>query len=132
MIALGSDHGGYALKQHIIEYLDAHGLDYRDFGCHSTESCDYPVFAKAAAEAVASGECERGIVICTTGIGISIAANKVHGVRCALCTDPLMAEMAPFSLHSAGLAAIYSMSFPPSSSGKESYMLKLYRNRSAG
>ena len=82
MIALGSDHGGYALKQHIIEYLDAHGLDYRDFGCHSTESCDYPVFAKAAAEAVAS-----------TGIGISIAANKVHGVRCALCTDPLMAEM---------------------------------------
>ena len=93
MIALGSDHGGYALKQHIIEYLDAHGLDYRDFGCHSTESCDYPVFAKAAAEAVASGECERGIVICTTGIGISIAANKVHGVRCALCTDPLMAEM---------------------------------------
>lgn len=93
MIALGSDHGGYALKQHIIEYLDAHGLDYRDFGCHSTESCDYPVFAKAAAEAVASGECERGIVICTTGIGISIAANKVQGVRCALCTDPLMAEM---------------------------------------
>ena len=93
MIALGSDHGGYALKQHIIEYLDAHGLDYRDFGCHSTESCDYPVFAKAAAEAVASGECERGIVICTTGIGISIASNKVQGVRCALCTDPLMAEM---------------------------------------
>lgn len=93
MIALGSDHGGYALKQHIIEYLDAHGLDYRDFGCHSTESCDYPVFAKAAAEAVASGECERGIVICTTGIGISIAANKVAGIRCAHCTDPLSAEM---------------------------------------
>ena len=93
MIALGSDHGGYALKQHIIEYLDAHGLDYRDFGCHSTESCDYPVFAKAAAEAVASGECERGIVICTTGIGISIAANKVRGIRCALCSEPLSAEM---------------------------------------
>ena len=93
MIALGSDHGGYALKQHIIEYLDAHGLDYRDFGCHSTESCDYPVFAKAAAEAVASGECERGIVICTTGIGISIAANKVKGIRCAHCTDSLSAEM---------------------------------------
>ena len=93
MIALGSDHGGYALKQHIIEYLDAHGLDYRDFGCHSTESCDYPVFAKAAAEAVASGECERGIVICTTGIDISIAANKVKGIRCALCTDSLQAEM---------------------------------------
>lgn len=93
MIALGSDHGGYALKQHIIEYLDAHGLDYRDFGCHSTESCDYPVFAKAAAEAVASGECERGIVICTTGIGISIAANKVQGIRCAHCADSLEAEM---------------------------------------
>ena len=93
MIALGSDHGGYALKQHIIEYLDAHGLDYRDFGCHSTESCDYPDFGEAAARAVASGEYDRGIVICTTGIGISIAANKVHGVRCALCTDPLMAEM---------------------------------------
>lgn len=93
MIALGSDHGGYALKQHIIEYLDAHGLDYRDFGCHSTESCDYPVFAKAAAEAVASGECERGIVICTTGIGISIAANKIKGIRCAHCADCLEAEM---------------------------------------
>ena len=93
MIALGSDHGGYALKQHIIEYLDAHGLDYRDFGSHSTESCDYPVFAKAAAEAVASGRCERGIVICTTGIGISISANKVRGIRCALCSEPLSAEM---------------------------------------
>ena len=94
MIALGSDHGGYALKQHIIEYLDAHGLDYRDFGCHSTESCDYPVFAKAAAEAVASGACDRGIVICTTGIGISIAANKVKGIRAALCTDCYSARMA--------------------------------------
>ena len=93
MIALGSDHGGYALKQHIIEYLDAHGLDYRDFGCHSTESCAYPVFAKAAAEAVASGEYDRGIVICTTGIGISIAANKVQGIRCAHCADSLEAEM---------------------------------------
>lgn len=93
MIALGSDHGGFGLKQHIMDYLDAHGLEYRDFGTHSAESCDYPTYAKAAAQAVASGECERGIVICTTGIGISIAANKVRGVRCALCTDPLMAEM---------------------------------------
>lgn len=93
MIALGSDHGGFALKQHIKDYLDSHGLEYQDFGCPDTASCDYPVFAKAAAEAVASGKCERGIVICTTGIGISIAANKVHGIRCALCTDPLMAEM---------------------------------------
>ena len=93
MIALGSDHGGFALKQHIKDYLDSNGLEYQDFGCPDTASCDYPVFAKAAAEAVASGKCERGIVICTTGIGISIAANKVHGIRCALCTDPLMAEM---------------------------------------
>ena len=93
MIALGSDHGGFALKQRIMDYLDSHGLDYQDFGTFSAESCDYPTYAKAAAQAVASGKCERGIVICTTGIGISIAANKVKGVRCALCTDPLMAEM---------------------------------------
>ncbi len=93
MIALGCDHGGFALKQHIINYLDAHGVDYRDYGCDSTESCDYPVFGRAVAKAVASGECARGIVICTTGIGISITANKVRGIRCALCTDQLMAEM---------------------------------------
>lgn len=93
MIALGSDHGGFPLKQHVMQYLDSRGLEYKDYGCYSTESCDYPVFAKAAAEAVASGECERGIVICTTGIGISIAANKVKGIRCALCSEPLSAEM---------------------------------------
>ncbi|MCI2105578.1 MAG: ribose 5-phosphate isomerase B [Intestinimonas sp.] len=93
MIALGSDHGGFELKQHVKQYLDSHGLEYQDFGCFSTESCDYPVFAKAAAEAVASGKCEQGIVICTTGIGISIAANKVKDIRCALCGDPFSAEM---------------------------------------
>ena len=93
MIALGSDHGGYGLKQHIRDYLDSHGLDYRDFGCMDESSCDYPVYAKAAAESVASGQCEKGIVICTTGIGISIAANKVKGIRCAHCTDSLSAEM---------------------------------------
>lgn len=93
MIALGSDHGGFALKQHIIQYLDSHGLEYRDFGCPSTDSCDYPTYGKLAAEAVASGQCEKGIVICTTGVGISIAANKVRGIRCALCADPLTAEM---------------------------------------
>ena len=93
MIALGSDHGGYGLKQHIRDYLDSHGLDYRDFGCMDESNCDYPVYAKAAAESVASGQCEKGIVICTTGIGISIAANKVAGIRCAHCTDPLSAEM---------------------------------------
>ncbi len=93
MIALGCDHGGYALKKHIIALLEEKGLAYRDFGCDNTDSCDYPDFAAAAARAVSSGACDRGIVICTTGIGISIAANKVRGVRCALCADPLSAEM---------------------------------------
>ena len=93
MIALGSDHGGFALKQHVIEYLKANNLEYHDYGCYNTESCDYPEFAAAAARAVASGECDRGIVICTTGIGISIAANKIKGIRCALCSEPLSAEM---------------------------------------
>ncbi len=92
-ISIASDHGGYELKEHIKEFLEAKGLDCRDFGTNGAESCDYPVFAKAAAEAVASGACERGIVICTTGIGISIAANKVKGIRCALCADPLSAEL---------------------------------------
>ena len=93
MIALGSDHGGYDLKERVKAYLDKEGIAYKDYGCHSKESCDYPVFGKAAAEAVASGECDKGIVICTTGIGISITANKVKGIRCALCTDSLQAEM---------------------------------------
>ena len=93
MIALGCDHGGYALKEHIKTYLEGKGLSCKDFGTYSTDSCDYPVFGRAAAEAVASGECDRGIVICTTGIGISITANKVKGVRCALCSEPLSAEM---------------------------------------
>ena len=93
MIALGSDHGGLALKQHVMAWLDDHGLAYKDYGCYTSESCDYPDFGRAAAEAVASGECDRGIVICTTGIGISIAANKVKGIRCALCSEPLSAEM---------------------------------------
>ena len=93
MIALGSDHGGYDLKERVKAYLDKEGIAYKDYGCHSKESCDYPVFGKAAAEAVASGECDKGIVICTTGIGISITANKVKGIRCARCGDPLSAEM---------------------------------------
>ena len=87
MIALGSDHGGLALKRHVMEYLDARGLEYQDFGCYTAESCDYPDFGRAAAEAVASGACDRGIVICTTGIGISIAANKVKGIRAACCSN---------------------------------------------
>ena len=93
MIALGSDHGGYDLKERVKAYLDQEKIPYKDVGCDSKESGDYPVFGKAAAEAVASGECDKGIVICTTGIGISITANKVKGIRCALCSDPLSAEM---------------------------------------
>ena len=80
-IALGCDHGGYALKQDIIKVLEKLGHEYEDFGCYSTESCDYPDFGAAAARAVAEGKCDRGIVICTTGIGISIAANKITGKK---------------------------------------------------
>ena len=93
MIAIASDHGGYQLKEHLKAYLAAKGITCEDFGTNSTESCDYPIFGRAAAEAVASGRCEKGIVICTTGIGISITANKVKGIRCALCSDPLSAEL---------------------------------------
>ena len=92
-IALGCDHGGYELKEYVKTVLDRLGHTYEDFGCFSTESCDYPDFGAAAARAVASGACDRGIVICTTGIGISIAANKIHGIRCAHCADSLEAEM---------------------------------------
>ena len=93
MIAIASDHGGYTLKEHIKTYLAGKGFECKDFGTDSLASCDYPIFGRAAAEAVASGECEKGIVICTTGIGISITANKVKGIRCALCGDPLSAEL---------------------------------------
>jgi ribose 5-phosphate isomerase B len=92
-VALGCDHGGYELKETIKKQLEKMGVEYHDFGCYSLESCDYPDFAAAAAHAVASGECERGIVICTTGIGISIAANKVKGIRCAHCADCLQTEL---------------------------------------
>ena len=93
MIALASDHGGYELKEAVKAELTAQGYECKDFGTYSTESCHYPEFAAAAARSVASGECEKGIVICTTGIGISISANKVKGIRCALCGDTLSAEM---------------------------------------
>lgn len=92
MIAIGSDHGGFELKKEIMAHLDARGLEYKDFGTYSDASCDYPVYGKAVANAVASGECERGIIICGTGIGISITANKVHGIRAALCGDCFSAE----------------------------------------
>ncbi len=93
MIAIGCDHGGYDLKTEVLKHLEEKGIAYKDFGCMDKSSCDYPVFGRAAAKAVASGECEKGIVICTTGIGISITANKVPGVRCALCGDVLSAKM---------------------------------------
>ena len=92
-IAMGCDHGGFDLKEEVKAYLTGQGYEVEDFGCYGKESCDYPEFAEAAARAVATGACERGIVICTTGIGISISANKVKGVRCALCGDPWSAEM---------------------------------------
>lgn len=93
MIAIGSDHGGYELRQIIMKHLKDRGIEYKDFGCPDTSSCDYPVYGRAVAKAVASGECEKGIVICTTGIGISITANKIPGIRCALCSDVLSAEL---------------------------------------
>ena len=92
-ISMGCDHGGYLLKEHVQKYLTDKGHEIVDCGCNSLDSCDYPQFGAAAARAVAAGECERGIVICTTGIGISITANKVRGIRCALCSEPLSAEM---------------------------------------
>lgn len=92
-ISLGCDHGAYALKEHLKAYLTQQGHTVIDCGTHSTDSCDYPVYARAAAQKVAAGECQRGIVLCTTGIGVSMAANKVKGVRCALCRDLLSAQL---------------------------------------
>jgi len=94
MIALGSDHGGFPLKKEIVKYFDEKGIAYKDFGTYTEESCDYPVYGEIVGRAVASGEYERGIIICGTGIGISIAANKVKGVRAALCGDSYSAEFA--------------------------------------
>ncbi|RJX02747.1 ribose 5-phosphate isomerase B [Clostridium sp. AF15-41] len=92
MIALGCDHGGYGLMQDVIKHLEERGLEYKNYGCYSEESVDYPVYAKKVAHAVADGECERGILICGTGIGISITANKVPGIRAALCGDCFSAQ----------------------------------------
>ena len=92
-IAIGSDHGAFALKSKFIAHLEAQGHEVKDFGTYSLASCDYPDFGAAAAKAVASGECEKGIVLCTTGIGISISANKVDGIRCALLSDVMSARL---------------------------------------
>ena len=93
-IALGSDHGGYLLKEHIKAFVSSLGHQVTDTGTFSTESTDYPLFGFRTAELVAEGRCERGIVFCTTGIGISIAANKVPGIRAALCSSVSLAQAA--------------------------------------
>lgn len=92
MIAIGCDHGGFELKQEIMKHLEEKQIAFQDYGTYEAASVDYPVYARKVAQAVVDGECEKGILICGTGIGISIAANKVKGIRCALCTDCFMAE----------------------------------------
>ena len=92
-IAIGCDHGALTLKNKLVSHLEARGFEVKDFGTYTPDSCDYPEFAAAAAQAVANGECEKGIVLCTTGIGVSISANKIHGIRCALLSDPWSAKM---------------------------------------
>ncbi len=94
MLAIGSDHGGFELKAEIMKHLAARGFEYKDFGTNSEDSCDYPVYGEAVGRAVASGDFDLGIIICGTGIGISIAANKIKGIRAALCGDTFSAEMA--------------------------------------
>ncbi len=93
MIAIACDHGAYTFKETLKKHLEKRGLAYKDFGTYSEESCDYPALAAACGKAVASGECEKGIVLCTTGVGMSIAANKVKGVRCALLSDVMSARL---------------------------------------
>ena len=92
-ISIGCDHGALALKNKMVSWLEAKGHEVKDFGTYTKDSCDYPEFAAAAAKAVASGECEKGIVLCTTGIGVSISANKIDGIRCALLADVWSARM---------------------------------------
>ena len=92
-IAIGCDHGAVALKDKVVLHLQSRGFEVADFGTYTSESCDYPEFAGAAAIAVARGNCEKGIVLCTTGIGVSITANKIDGVRCALLSDVMSARM---------------------------------------
>jgi len=93
MIAIGSDHAAFELKEVIKEHLEAKGIEYKDFGCYSTERVDYPEFGEKVARAVASGECERGLLFCGTGVGISISANKVKGIRAVVCSEPYSAKL---------------------------------------
>ena len=92
-IAVGCDHGALDLKNTVVAHLTAKGYEVQDFGTYTKDSCDYPDFAAAAAKAVAAGECDKGIVLCTTGIGVSITANKIHGIRCALLSDLMSARL---------------------------------------
>ena len=92
MLAIGCDHAGFQLKQYIMKCLDEESVEYKDFGTYSEERCDYPVYAEKVCRAVVSGECETGLLVCGTGIGMSIAANKVHGIRAAVCSDCYSAE----------------------------------------
>lgn len=94
MLAIGSDHGGFELKQKIIQHLDERGIVYKDYGTYEAKSVDYPDIAKTVCAAIKTGECDKGILICGTGIGISIAANKISGIRAALCNDSFSAKMA--------------------------------------
>lgn len=93
MIALGNDHAGLELKNAVKAHLDEKGIEYKDFGTYTPDSCDYAVYAEKAARAVAGGECELGLLFCGTGVGISMAANKVRGIRAACCSDAFSAEM---------------------------------------
>ena len=93
MIAIGSDHAGYGLKQKVMEHLKEQGLEFKDYGTYSEASCDYPDFAETVARAVADGTADRGVLICGTGVGMSIAANKIKGIRAGVCTDATMARL---------------------------------------
>ena len=92
MVAIGCDHGGFELKQEVLKFLEQKGIEYKDFGCYSTASVDYPEYARKVAHAILDGTCDKGILICGTGIGISMAANKVKGIRAACCSDYFSAK----------------------------------------
>ncbi|MFV0439820.1 MAG: ribose 5-phosphate isomerase B [Lachnospirales bacterium] len=92
MIGIGSDHGGFELKQHIITYLRDNNIEFKDYGCYNEDSTDYPIYGKSVCKAILNGECDKGILICGTGVGISIVANKFEGIRAALCTNSFMAK----------------------------------------
>jgi ribose 5-phosphate isomerase B len=93
MIAIGSDHAAFEFKEQIKEYLEKKDIEYKDFGCHSRERVDYPVYGEMVAKAVTGGEFEKGLLFCGSGVGISISANKVHGIRCIVCSEPYSAVL---------------------------------------